>query len=369
MAQQNSDGSRSSQHPRAGNYVGATYRRHAAAPAEQARRRALALSPSPPNIPEVRVDWLRVRLEDTPEVWRHLHQVFGDDWTQREYGWRGWYDVSWSVLETGIIAACSTPDRAAVQGIIVDLSASALARLGDRAAAFMRWSQRHGRVTRCDFCADDRTGRVTIGRVKASWLAGGIVTRWREQTMLERRSCAGQSATFYAGTRQSETLLRVYDKAAQQRLYDGTIWTRVELECHSDTAHELLRQYLDAGGRSVISQLNRRIRFVVPDDTDTNDRRWQTESWWLEFLGDVAPGLPLTHGSLREASVQLMASWLERQCAPTFAAVMLALQEPGGAATKYLRQFLDAGEARLKSKHVAAICAYQADCQQALAAA
>jgi len=47
------------------------------------------------------------------------------------------------------------------------------------------------------------------------------------------------SQTFYCGSRESDKVLRIYNKAAEQKLTDGTLWTRIEMEFKGMLAHSV----------------------------------------------------------------------------------------------------------------------------------
>lgn len=297
------------------------------------------------------LDYLRVRVTDDEDTWREVCEWMGSV-VERSCGWRGFYDRSYMVLDGGILARCSEPARAEVEGILVDLPGRACGSMGERLVPFLEWALEHGRATRCDFAADDRSGRLTGERVGGAVRSGAVVTRWQSWQFIEGGSMATGEAsgwTYYLGSRSSECLARVYDKAAERQV-PGT-WVRFELECKGELADALARAYFQAGSAAVVGQINRRLRFAVPVEGDTNKRRWPTASWWAEFIGSVEPGASLLCGERQEATISALSRFVERNAGPAMAAVT----EACGGDTGWWYAMLERSRRRMKPKHRAAV--------------
>jgi hypothetical protein len=340
--------------PRRGNYGGSTYKHlheaesgpemdAASMAAHEAQTSALAARRG-----EFMLDYLRARVPDNAGVWRELRGWLGI-MTARPFGWRGWYDESYTVLDGGIVAACRDKERGEVEGILIDLPGRACAGLGTRLAPFLRWCLEVGNVTRADFALDDREGLITLPRILEADVSGAIVTRWRGFTLLQNRE-RGRVAgwTCYFGSRQSQAFVRIYDKAAEQGC-DGMHWVRFELECKGAFADALCREYFKRGSVAIVEQVNRRFRIVEPQAGDGNRWRWPVAGWWLAFIGSVQPGVSLLAGEKQETTIESLAGWLENQAGPSLYALVAARgMEPVG-------DMLGRCKNRLKSKHYAAI--------------
>lgn len=301
------------------------------------------------------LDYLRVVLPDEPGMLERIRAWVGV-FTARGFGWRGWYDRSWMVLDGGIVARCSNKERAAVEGILVDLPGRACAALGDKLIPFLEWSLSNGKVTRADYAIDDHEGLVTLERITNANDNDCIVTRWTKMSCIKNMKGAGW--TVYVGSRNGETMLRVYDKAAEQGVTGH--WVRVELETKGKLADNLARLVLSEGNQAVIGQLNRRIRFVEPS-SDTNKRRWNTSSWWETFLGSLQPGQSLTAGVKQEATIDHMKLVTERMAAPMIATILQA--ENGDL--DWFAGIVKRGGDRMRAKHYAALVTAKADNQTA----
>ena len=312
------------------------------------------------------VDYLRAVLPDTPETWAFLGEWLGEA-TGYGGGWHGWYDRSCGVLDGGIIASCSRPERAEIEGVCVDLPGKACACLGDKLIPFLRECTERGRISRIDFAIDDHEGRLTFDRIMEANASGALVSRWHRGRKIEEFDVGSPETdgwTIAFGRRSSAAYLRFYDKAAEQRQKRGgregtpeapagtpAVWIRCELECKSKFADALSREYLERGSEAVLEQLTRRIRFIDTSGPDTNKWRAPMASWWASFVGSVKAGVSLVAGEVIEATVQRLASWVERQCAPALATILMA---DGGDLGRLLG-ILDRGRGRLRPKHRVAL--------------
>lgn len=306
------------------------------------------------------VDYVRATLPSEPETWAALDGWLGER-VEREVGWRGWYSRSAHVLDGGIVGWCDDRAQAERQGVLVDLPGRACASLGERLVPFLRWCVEHGSVRRLDLAVDDRAGLVTLGRIKAAEAAGAVVSRARSRPtfvgdVLQR---SGEGWTLYYGSRNSEGLVRIYDKAAERAERGGRArnrghWVRVELEAKGDYADALAGAVLEGGGEVVAAQILRRLRFCEPLAGDSNPRRWPIADWWNAFLGGVEAGESLACGEAQATTVEAMRDYVRRQAMPTLAALL----EAYGGEVDWLYADLALARARVKPKHRAAIVAH-----------
>lgn len=302
------------------------------------------------------LDYLRVRLPDDAETWLGL-EVLGPQ-VRRGSGWHGWYDQSALVAEGGIIAWCRDRARAEVWGVLVDLPGRACAALGAQLLPFLDWSLERGKVTRADFAIDDRRGLLTRERILEAEAQGLMVSRWRGLTILEQRERGEVKGwTVYLGSRNSEALIRIYDKAGEQAR-KGTIvpgsWVRLELEAHQEFADVLCREYFDKGSGAVVGQIARRVRFTMGATRDSNRWRWPVAAWWAQVLGSVRPGPSLMVGERPVCTVERMAQFIEHQAGPSMAAVVAA----HGGDLGPLADMVERARWRMRPQHKAALEAY-----------
>lgn len=137
-------------------------------------------------------------------------------------------------------------------------------------------------MTRLDVAYDDHTGILDIERVAQDTQDQLYVSRmnWWEVV----RSCKGTSVFF--GSPQSKVRVRIYDKAAERGFDDGRHWVRVELQLRDSRAEEFSKIPMDIGEAFAGVLLNY-LRFVEPDETDSNKSRWQMTDYWANLVGDI----------------------------------------------------------------------------------
>jgi hypothetical protein len=339
--------------PTSGNYVGGSYTPGQGCALDGAELGESAFEAQTSHLAAKRgkllLDYLRATVPDEPGVWRDLAGWLGSK-VARPFGWRGWYDESAMVLDGGLVAWCSDKERAKTQGILIDLPGKACASLGERLVPFMAWCLAVGRITRADYALDDFGQRITLERVLDAEASGALVMRWQGLTLIQKRK-RGQICgwTCYLGSRQSQAMVRIYDKASEQNKPGA--WVRFELETKSDLADRLAREYFSAGASAILGQVHRRLRFTDPVPGDSNTRRWPVAEWWREFIGEIEPGPSLTVGEVPNCTISALAAFIERQAGPALATVLKA---DGGDLARLFGIF-ERSEYRLKPKHLAAL--------------
>ena len=102
--------------------------------------------------------------------------------------------------------------------------------------------EKHGHFGRIDVALDDGNGVIDVDPIYESVKAGNCVSHFRQSRLisgLDVGSGLDTGQTLCMGSRQSDTYLRIYDKAAEQRakekVVEGT-WIRWEMEWKSERA-------------------------------------------------------------------------------------------------------------------------------------
>lgn len=91
--------------------------------------------------------------------------------------------------------------------------------------------------------------------------------------------------SVYFGSPSSDLRIRIYDKSLERGGL-GYHWVRCELQLRDDAAYSFITQSGTVGYKYA-AVLNNYLRFVIPDKSDTNKRRWKTQKFWSDFLGEV----------------------------------------------------------------------------------
>lgn len=139
------------------------------------------------------------------------------------------------------------------------------------------------------------------------------------------KSYSGNGHTAYMGSGNSDVMLRVYDKQAEQNeKNNGTViehpWVRWELEIKHKKAEKLCEHIAD--GKTVpelcFGVLSNYIRVIVPDNN--NKSRCTTDVKWEKFLHNVEK-LSL-HIPYRKKTLGEKMTWFSRQCGPILAGII-----------------------------------------------
>lgn len=142
------------------------------------------------------------------------------------------------------------------------------------------------RLTRLDIAFDDMDGGLDIDRIFDDTRAGNFVSRFSKFSYTGGSD--GLSVTF--GSRNSNVLIRIYDKAAERGYSREEVphWVRCELQIKDDNAAgfawKLQSEPLSDLYRSTLKHY---LSYRVPNPQDSNKRRWEETEYWSEFLSDA----------------------------------------------------------------------------------
>lgn len=149
-------------------------------------------------------------------------------------------------------------------------------------------------ITRLDVAYDDHEGLLNIDEIIQDTRQKSYVSKSDYWEIIE--SSKGQSLQF--GSPQSDVLIRVYDKARERNCEAGTHWVRCELQMRRERAISFTKLGLPIG-KSYCGVVINYLRFVIPDDLDSNKWRWPIKPYWGDFLENAdrisiyeAPDLP-----------------------------------------------------------------------------
>lgn len=93
-------------------------------------------------------------------------------------------------------------------------------------------------ITRLDVAFDDHSGLLDIEKVCKDTEEGLFVGRFNDWQVTHG---SGGSSVLH-GSRSSEILIRIYDKAAERGFTDGDHWVRVELQLRRERARAFLSE-------------------------------------------------------------------------------------------------------------------------------
>lgn len=227
-------------------------------------------------------------------------------------------------------------------GIHVRLNPSSLQMTGFTALGILNYVLDKGaKITRLDIAFDDMGGLLDMQHMYEKLLSGAVTTRFRKVARVQGVELGVNKPigdTINVGGRASQAFVRIYDKKQEQEnkgkeVSDIESWIRVELELKSEKAHMfsgLLARTSTNTEEGTAEQLCVNLLYglldfkeVNPDDD--NKTRWDTSSWWREFLQaerKLKLSLPPP-----EKTMETARGWIRLQVAPTLAMIVLSLPD------------------------------------------
>jgi hypothetical protein len=138
-------------------------------------------------------------------------------------------------------------------------------------------------VTRLDVAFDDHVGLLDMEVLRRDADADNYVCRMKEG--YDRKNRHDHAITVVHGSERSEIMFRIYDKAKERGYTDGRHWVRFEIQMRRDHAKNFLaKMALQPVGEVFAGVVNNYLRYVKPNETDTNKRRWETADYWKDFI-------------------------------------------------------------------------------------
>ena len=157
-------------------------------------------------------------------------------------------------------------------------------------------------LTRLDVAYDDHSGVLDIDQLIQDTRNHEYVSKSDYWELIE--SSKGQSMQF--GSPSSDVLIRIYDKARERNCPAGEHWIRCEIQLRNDRAAAFTKLPTSIGD-SYCGVVMNYLRFVDPDDLDSNRWRWPLKSHWSDFLHDAqrisiyqAPGMDYNMDKLKK---------------------------------------------------------------------
>ena len=232
----------------------------------------------------VLIDWLSIATKELDEA--GIQALIG----MEEVNWQliyGCYGFKQRLYYNGIGIHFDGRDD---QGVLLEISGQGcrtfetLGKCGfERLFNFVTTG--HGKINRLDVAYDDHTGVLDIAQIEKDAKEHRFVSRWRKVAGHWTDDEKSKGLTVEHGSQKSDMLLRIYDKAAERHCDPGEHWVRVELQMRDERAAAFLE--LDGSfGERLAGVLCNYLRYVVPDENDSNKWRWPMTDYWADFLGD-----------------------------------------------------------------------------------
>jgi DNA relaxase NicK len=304
------------------------------------------------------LDWLAFTVPQA--MVDEIGPVVGGEWFEAPTGFRG-YPTCWLTNQSRHgVGKLGTGAPRKAQEVHVDLSGGIVSTWDEaKIRSVLAWVfARGGHVTRMDVALDDRTAGVSIAQVKQAVDAGHAVTRSQKFQVLagsSLRDGASTGDTLYFGSRESQTMLRVYDKRLelQQKGREeakdyGVRW---ELELKKDRAQACAKALLTLPPEDWREFLVGVLRSYV----DFRETTHEAEPWekyraplllWWETLTEGFKRCRLVVEKIQQ-TLDEVCQWLGQSISAMLA---LAYFHRGD---QFLQQLIYAGSKKWKAKHLA----------------
>lgn len=137
-------------------------------------------------------------------------------------------------------------------------------------------------VTRLDVAYDDFNGLLDINKIYLNTIKGNWISKFRTWSCIK----SNKGNTVYIGSIHSSVRFTFYDKAAERLRDDIKHWVRLEIRIKQENALQFIKELNNNSiGNLYYGVVNHYLRFVRPSKSDSNKQRWETQNWWLKFLG------------------------------------------------------------------------------------
>lgn len=147
----------------------------------------------------------------------------------------------------------------------------------------IHYNKKDMNITRLDIAYDDFDGVLDLDVLINDTKLQNYISTFKDWAI--NITSKGSSITF--GSMKSDVFIRIYDKARERGFEDGRHWVRCEIQLRRDRA--VAFAFLDGDiGTKYFGVLNNYLRFVTPDENDSNKRRWATAPYWQAFIDSVA---------------------------------------------------------------------------------
>lgn len=194
-------------------------------------------------------------------------------------------------------------------------------------------------ITRVDLALD--TNVKLIDKVRKSVDNKKYISKCRNISYIcKSLGSSTRTETIYFGSRSSELMIRLYDKAVEQKL-ENIDWERWEIVLKKDKIKEVipyLEKNISQTFRNILYTYYRPIKAI-----ESNKSRSKVCSWYLDFLGKVEK-ISL-YSEPKEKTIEDKWLWLEKQVAPTMALLSEAFEN-----TEFLGRLAESNYYRIKEK-------------------
>lgn len=203
-------------------------------------------------------------------------------------------------------------------------------------------------ITRLDLALD--TDIKLIDKIRSSIDSKKYISKSRSISYIcKSGKDSTRTETIYIGSRSSDLMIRIYDKAIEQGLEEQD-WERWEIVLKKEKIIEaipLLKKGISQTFKNILYTYFRPIKKI-----ESNKSRSKVESWYLKFLGKVEK-ISLYRDPAQK-TIEDKWNWVKKQVAPTLALLSLAFDN-----TEFLAGIANGNIERIKQKDLELVKKYK----------
>lgn len=233
-------------------------------------------------------DWLTISCKDEdPAVWMQLLGMENSPWELLDHGANGYRQAYYF----GSISIWF--DGQPGMGCCVNMSGQGCRSFeeygtGDYHSLFQLVTDNPDRfhISRVDVAFDDHSGFLDIEQLAQDTEDRLFVSRFRRERIEKDFKDGRPGLTVYHGSKKSDVMIRIYDKAAERGLPETQHWIRVEMQLRDDRALQFVSQEIPIGVlfRGVLLNY---VRYVEDPGNDSNCSRWPLKEYWQHLVNEV----------------------------------------------------------------------------------
>jgi phage replication initiation protein len=282
------------------------------------------------------------------------------DWTESDGGFRGYPKMQVAPVANGGLGRIGYGKPKRPHEVHVDLTGGFLAGWTyEELRSLASWvvDEKGGHVGRLDNAFDDRQGLVSIADIAQAVKTGQAVMRAKQWRQIEGGNVDTQTstgATFELGSRESQTFIRIYDKALEQAGKGVEVvgpWVRWELELKEERAQVCAMALIaltEAQYRQfLIGVLINAVDFrdCTSDDDPIVRLRATRLPWWITLTDGLARAQ--LNMERPERKIEDVKAWIATSLGPMLA---LANEHPE-AGPEWLQSVIRTGKNRWGERH------------------
>lgn len=203
-------------------------------------------------------------------------------------------------------------------------------------------------ITRLDLALD--TNVKLIDKIRAKIDKKEYISKSRSISYIcKSGKNSTRTETIYIGSRSSDLMIRIYDKAVEQGLAEID-WERWEIVLKKDKIKEaipLLKKGISQTFKDILFTYFRPVQRI-----ESNKSRSKICNWYLKFLGQVKK-ISL-YKDPAQRTIEDKWNWIEKQVAPTLALLSLAFDN-----TEFLSGLALGNTERIKQKDLELVRKYK----------